>query len=61
MFKKDELKVEEEKASPPVFLSELQDIEVVEGQAAHFDTRVLPLESRIEWYFNGKPLVTGSR
>lgn len=47
---------EEQEPQPPVFTKELDDIEIVEGQPAHFDCRVEPAHDssmRIEWYFNG--------
>ena len=50
--------------TPPKFLTELNDVDVIEGESIHFSTRVEPVgdeSMRIEWYFNGKPLVTGSR
>ena len=64
LWKKDEIVVEDEKANPPRFVTEISDIDVIEGQAAHFDCRVEPVgdsSMRVEWYLNGRPLVTGSR
>lgn len=55
---------EEQLNQPPVFTKELDDIEIIEGQPAHFDCRVEPANDssmRIEWYFNGKPMTFGSR
>jgi titin len=62
--KKPDAVPEEELNQPPVFTKELEEIEIVEGQPAHFDCRVTPTNDssmRIEWYMNGKPLVLGSR
>ncbi len=62
--KKPEQIQEEEQSQPPIFTKELDDIEIVEGQPAHFDCRVIPAHDsslRIEWYFNGKPMTFGSR
>ena len=49
---------------PPKFVSEIKDLDLVEGQAAHFDCRVEPVgdaSMRIEWFHNGRPLGSGSR
>ncbi|CAL4067925.1 unnamed protein product, partial [Meganyctiphanes norvegica] len=65
MWKREDIIVEDEKACPPRFISELENItELVEGQPAHFDCRVEPVGDatmRIEWFHNGMPLAAGSR
>jgi hypothetical protein len=62
LWKREELEVNEEDKSPPTFISEMKDLEILEGQPGHFDCRVEPVNDvRIEWYLNGKPLAMGSR
>ncbi|KAF0303161.1 Titin [Amphibalanus amphitrite] len=55
----------EEQPNPPRFVTELKNQdELYEGAAAHFDCRLEPVgdpSMRIEWFFNGRPLDTGSR
>ncbi|KAG7174092.1 Titin-like 20 [Homarus americanus] len=64
-YKKEDVGQEEEKAFPPRFVTNLEDInDLVEGQPAHFDCRVEPVGDstmRIEWFHNGMPLAAGSR
>ncbi|XP_022670614.1 titin-like isoform X6 [Varroa destructor] len=49
---------------PPQFLSSPSDLSLVENGLAHFECRVGPANDpnlRVDWFHNGKPLVTGSR
>lgn len=65
LYKREEVETDEEQACPPRFTVEIADNnEVVEGGPVHFDCRVEPVGDptmRIDWYFNGRPLATGSR
>jgi hypothetical protein len=50
---------------PPKFLTHIQDyVEKDEGDSVHFECNLAPVDDpdmKIEWFFNGRPLVTGSR
>ncbi|KAE8746083.1 hypothetical protein FOCC_FOCC007207 [Frankliniella occidentalis] len=65
LYKKDEIMAEDEKPNPPRFIVELKDqLDLEEGQPAHFDCRVEPASDptmRIDWFWNGRPFATGSR
>lgn len=56
---------EEIKGRAPVFTVPLSNVDSLrEGENVHFEARVTPTDDpklRIEWYWNGKPLKTGSR
>ncbi|ULT87824.1 hypothetical protein L3Y34_007185 [Caenorhabditis briggsae] len=48
----------------PKFLNDIQDIELHEHENIHVDLRVTPVNDPtmvIEWFVNGRPLLTGSR
>ncbi|CAG2104737.1 unnamed protein product, partial [Medioppia subpectinata] len=49
----------------PKFLSPIKELpNLVEGQSAHFETQLVPIndpEMVIEWYMNGEPLRSGQR
>uniref|UniRef100_T1J5H7 Ig-like domain-containing protein n=1 Tax=Strigamia maritima TaxID=126957 RepID=T1J5H7_STRMM len=51
--------------SAPMFTHLLKDIkDLTEGERVHFEARLVPIGDptmKIEWYFNGRPLVIGSR
>jgi len=52
LWKKPDQVTEEELHQPPKFIKEVDDVEIVEGQPAHFDCRVEPAHDssmRIEW------------
>jgi len=52
LWKKPEEIPEEIQNTPPRFIKEVEDIEIIEGQPAHFDCRVEPPNDptmRIEW------------
>lgn len=57
--------VEETKGRAPVFTVPLSNVDSLrEGENVHFEARVTPTDDpklKIEWYWNGKPLKTGSR
>uniref|UniRef100_A0A182WJ15 Ig-like domain-containing protein n=1 Tax=Anopheles minimus TaxID=112268 RepID=A0A182WJ15_9DIPT len=56
--------VPEDQFESPVFVSHLNNVEIKEGENAHFECRVEPSKDptmQIEWFVNGKPLPTGSR
>lgn len=61
---RDEKEVEE-KGRAPVFTTPLSNIDSLrEGESAHFEARLIPTDDpklKVEWYWNGKPLRTGSR
>lgn len=65
MHKQEEKYVEQEEGAPPHFTVEIQDnVDIPEGGAIHFDCRVEPVgdsSMRIDWFWNGRPLATGSR
>lgn len=56
---------EETKGRAPVFTVPLSNVDSLrEGENVHFEARVVPTDDpklRIEWFWNGKPLKTGSR
>ncbi|VDN44422.1 unnamed protein product [Gongylonema pulchrum] len=48
----------------PQFISPLQTIERIEGQPAHFETRVTPIndpQMRVQWFKDGAPLLNSNR
>lgn len=48
----------------PVFTTSLKNVEIKEGQRAHFECRLIPVSDptmRVEWYHNNQPLKSGSR
>lgn len=57
--------IEETKGRAPVFTVPLSNVDSLrEGENVHFEARVVPTDDpklKIEWYWNGKPLKTGSR
>ena len=55
---------EESTAQAPVFTSSPKSIEVMEGQKAHFEARIIPVSDpslKLEWFLNGQPIKLGSR
>ena len=51
-------------ARPPMFMSKIKDVNVIEGQPAHFDCRVEPIgdgSMQINWFHEGQPIQIGSR
>lgn len=56
--------VDEVTTQAPIFTSSLKNVEIKEGQCAHFSTRLIPVSDatmKVEWYHNDKPLKSGSR
>uniref|UniRef100_A0A914H0K8 Ig-like domain-containing protein n=1 Tax=Globodera rostochiensis TaxID=31243 RepID=A0A914H0K8_GLORO len=48
----------------PAFAGQLQSLERVEGQPAHFETRVTPVNDnklRVQWFKDGQPLADSNR
>lgn len=58
-------KEEVTKGRAPVFTVPLSNIDSLrEGESAHFEARLIPTDDpklKVEWFWNGKPLRTGSR
>lgn len=56
---------DEERKEVPKFVTQLtQTYERLEGDNAHFECKLLPVGDptmKVEWFVNGKPLITGSR
>merc|ERR1719422_1026104 len=50
---------------PPKFVTQVASkIDIAEGQSAHFEARLTPIEDpnlKVEWFKDGKPLPTGHR
>ena len=64
MWKRGEMRFEEPEGRPPKFVTQIADVEVKEGQPAHFDCRVEPIgdgSMKIEWFQDDQPLALGSR
>ncbi|KAK3888336.1 hypothetical protein Pcinc_007597 [Petrolisthes cinctipes] len=56
--------VEETTSQAPVFTNSLKNLEVLEGQRAHFEARLIPTSDptmKVEWFHNNKPVKSGSR
>ncbi|RXG68646.1 Titin, partial [Armadillidium vulgare] len=56
--------VEETTKQAPVFTTSLKNIEILEGQRAHFEARLIPTSDptmKVEWYCNNKLVKSGSR
>ena len=54
---------EETTAQAPVFTSSPKSIEVMEGQKAHFEARIIPVSDpslKVEWFLNGQPIKQGN-
>lgn len=48
----------------PIFTTSLKNVEIKEGQRAHFECRLIPVSDatmKVEWYHNNRPLKSGSR
>lgn len=56
---------EEEPLMPPRFITQIQPQDnLQEGDSVHFECKVEPVADpklRVEWYHNGKPLISGHR
>ena len=56
--------VDETTSQTPVFTTSLKNVELVEGIRAHFEARLIPASDptmKVEWFFNGEVLKSGSR
>uniref|UniRef100_A0A1B0FY72 Ig-like domain-containing protein n=1 Tax=Phlebotomus papatasi TaxID=29031 RepID=A0A1B0FY72_PHLPP len=56
--------VDEVTKQAPIFTTSLKNIEIREGQRAHFECRLIPVSDptmKVEWYHNNTPLKSGSR
>lgn len=56
--------VDEISTQAPIFTTSLKNVEIKEGQRAHFECRLIPVSDsnlRVEWYHNNQPLKCGSR
>lgn len=56
--------IEETTKQAPIFTTSLKNIEIREGQRAHFECRLIPVSDptmKVEWYHNNVPLKSGSR
>lgn len=56
--------VEETTKQAPVFTSSLKNIEILEGQRAHFELKLIPTSDptmKVEWFHNNVPVKSGSR
>ncbi|XP_046465810.1 titin isoform X2 [Neodiprion pinetum] len=56
--------VEETTTQAPIFTTSLKNVEIKEGQRAHFECRLIPVSDptmKVEWFHNHKPVKAGSR
>ena len=63
-WRREEMIAEDFESQPPKFISQIHDVNVIEGQPAHYDCRVEPIgdgSMQIEWFHEGKPIQIGSR
>jgi len=65
MFRTRDERSTESRGQAPVFTVPLSNIDSLrEGENAHFEARLTPTDDpklKVEWFWNGKPLKTGSR
>jgi titin len=64
MWKRGETRFDEPEGRPPKFVTQIANVDVKEGQPAHFDCRVEPIgdgSMQIDWFLNDQPLAFGSR
>jgi titin len=58
-WRREEMIEDSLEAKPPKFITSIKDVQVIEGQPAHFDCRVEPIgdgSMKIEWFHDGKPI-----
>ncbi|CAG2164046.1 unnamed protein product [Oppiella nova] len=58
------VRVDSEQPVPPKFMTQIKNLNKLEGDSAHFECRLEPINDpslRVDWYLNDKPLMTGSR
>ena len=56
--------VEETTIQAPIFTTSLNNVEIKEGQRAHFESRLIPVSDatmKVEWFHNNTPVKAGSR
>lgn len=56
--------VEETTTQAPIFTSSLKNVEIKEGQRAHFECRLIPVSDatmKVEWFHNNSLVKAGSR
>ena len=56
--------IEESSKQAPIFTTSLKNIEIREGQRAHFECRLIPVSDphlKVEWYLNNVAVKSGSR
>ncbi|XP_033210459.1 titin [Belonocnema kinseyi] len=56
--------VEETTTQAPIFTTSLNNVEIKEGQRAHFECRLIPVSDasmKVEWFHNNTPVKAGSR
>merc|ERR1712227_477668 len=59
LWTKEDSPVDESNLLAPMFVTQPHDLQIYEGQSAHFDCRVEPTgdgSMRSEWYHDGKPI-----
>jgi len=64
LWTKEDSPVDESNLLAPMFVTQPHDLQIYEGQSAHFDCRVEPTgdgSMRSEWFHDGKPIQVGSR
>ena len=64
LWTKEDSPVDENNLLAPMFVTQPHDLQIYEGQSAHFDCRVEPTgdgSMRSEWYHDGRPIQVGSR
>jgi len=50
--------------TPPRFITKCKNVRIIEGQVAHFDCKIEPINDpslKVEWFHNGQSLMIGSR
>ena len=55
---------EETTSQAPVFTTSMKNLELREGQRAHFEARIIPVSDptlKVEWLQNGQPIKQGTR
>lgn len=56
--------VDETTSQAPIFTTALNNVEIKEGQRAHFECRLIPVSDatmKVEWFHNNMPVKAGSR
>lgn len=56
--------IDEITTQAPIFTTSLKNVNIKEGQRAHFECRLIPVSDstmKVEWYHNNQPVKSGSR